>query len=212
MSPQRSSTDHAYKPHPERDENAQLARFANQLSYYTGDKGDHEAATRAMRYLATPEIATAWLSAPILLAETEYTRPPIHITVIGASKDPAAKALFQDALAAAPPYRQDRVVGPGRRALASCRCPISDVAACCGDSSALRPPAPHPYPTHRYLKRASVKHREVFSLNLFYPVMARCRSARRSCNFKEFCLRQRCGTAAMVIFADLELHDHASRN
>jgi len=100
----KTSTDQAYKPHPERDENAQLARFANLLSYYTGDKGDHETATRAMRYLATPEVAIAWLSAPILLAETQFTRPPLHITVVGAKKDPAAKGLFESALRAGPVY------------------------------------------------------------------------------------------------------------
>jgi uncharacterized protein YyaL (SSP411 family) len=95
-----------YKPHPERDENSQLARFANLLSYYTGDKGDRATATQAMRYLATPEVATAWLSAPILLAEAQFTQPPLHITVVGAKKDPAAKALFLAALSAGPVYKR----------------------------------------------------------------------------------------------------------
>ena len=102
----KTSTDHAYKPHPERDENAQLARFANLLSHYTGEKSDQETAKQAMRYLATPEVATAWLSAPILLAETEFTRPPTHITIVGAKKDPAAKALFQTALSFGPLYKR----------------------------------------------------------------------------------------------------------
>src|SRR5271163_4550482 len=57
----RTSTDRAYKPHPERDENAQLARFANLLYQYTGGTGDQETAKRAMRYLATPEVALTWL-------------------------------------------------------------------------------------------------------------------------------------------------------
>ena len=102
----KTSTDHAYKPHPERDENAQLARFANLLSHYTGEKSDQETAKQAMRYLATPEVATAWLSAPILLAETEFTRPPTHITIVGAKKDPAAKALLQTALSSGPLYKR----------------------------------------------------------------------------------------------------------
>ena len=102
----KTSTDQAYKPHPERDENVQLARFANLLSYYTGDKGDRETATRAMRYLATPEVATAWLSAPVLLAETQFTRPPIHITVVGGKKNPAARALLQAALSTGPVYKR----------------------------------------------------------------------------------------------------------
>jgi len=102
----KTSTDQAYRPHPERDENAQLVRFANLLSYYTGDKADRETATRAMRYLATPEVATAWLSAPILLAETQFTRPPIHITIVGPKNNPAAKALFQTALSAGATYKR----------------------------------------------------------------------------------------------------------
>ena len=118
----KTSTDQAYKPHPERDENAQLARFANLLSYYTGDKGDRETATRAMRYLATPEVAIAWLSAPILLAETQFTRPPLHITVVGAKKDPAAKGLFDSALRAGPVYMRLEWWGP-----AEGRLPYADV-------------------------------------------------------------------------------------
>jgi uncharacterized protein YyaL (SSP411 family) len=100
------STDHAYKPHPERDENAQLVRFANLLSYYTGDQGDRKTAAQAMRYLATPQEATAWLSAPILLAETQFTRPPIHIAVVGAKNNPSAKALFRIALSAGSDYKR----------------------------------------------------------------------------------------------------------
>jgi len=113
----KTSTDHAYKPHPERDENAQLARFANLLSHYTGEKSDQETAKQAMRYLATPEVATAWLSAPILLAETEFTRPPTHITIVGAKKDPAAKALFQTALSSGPLYKRVEWWDPSEGAL-----------------------------------------------------------------------------------------------
>lgn len=86
-----SSTDEAYKPHPKRDENSQMARFANLLSQYTGDAGDKEAATRAMRYLATPDVATAWLSAPVLLAQMQFTQPAIHLTIVGSKKDAAAE-------------------------------------------------------------------------------------------------------------------------
>jgi hypothetical protein len=116
----KTSTDRAYKPHPERDENAQLARFANLLAQYTGDHGDQETATRAMRYLATREVAIAWLSAPVLLAETQYTQPPVHITIVGAKKDPAARALVQTALNAGPVYKRlewfDPAEGPLPRA------------------------------------------------------------------------------------------------
>lgn len=102
----KTSTNHAYKPHPQRDENAQLARFSNLLYQYTGETGDQEAATRAMRYLATREVAIAWLSAPVLLAEMQFTRPPVHVTIVGPKKDPAARSLFQTALLAGPPYKR----------------------------------------------------------------------------------------------------------
>jgi hypothetical protein len=58
-----------------------------------------------MLYLATREVAIAWLSAPVLLAETQYTQP-VHITVGGAKKDPAAQALVQAALNAGPVYKR----------------------------------------------------------------------------------------------------------
>ena len=100
----KAPTDHAYKPHPERDENAQVARFASLLSHYSGNKADRDTAARAMKYLATPEVAIAWLSAPVLLAEQEFTRDPVHVTVEGGKNDPAAKALFQTALRSGPVY------------------------------------------------------------------------------------------------------------
>jgi uncharacterized protein YyaL (SSP411 family) len=102
----KTSTDHAYKPRPERDENAQLARFANLLFHYTGNNGDKETATRSMQYLATREIAMAWLSAPVLLAEMQFTREPIHITVVGGKKDAGAQGLFRTALSAGPLYKR----------------------------------------------------------------------------------------------------------
>jgi uncharacterized protein len=99
-------TDHAYKPHPERDENAQLARFANLLYQYTGNQGDQETSARAMRYLATQDVAMVWLSAPVLLAAMQFTSLPTHITIVGAKKDASAKALFETALRAGPVYKR----------------------------------------------------------------------------------------------------------
>lgn len=100
----KAPTDRAYKPHPERDENAEVARFTSLLSHYSGNKADYDTAMRAMKYLATPEVATAWLSAPVLLAEHEVTRDPIHVTIEGGKGDPTAKALFHTALASGPSY------------------------------------------------------------------------------------------------------------
>ena len=108
----RSATNSGYKPHPERDENAQLARFANLLYQYSGNKEDQDAATRAMRYLATREIAMEWLSAPVLLAENQFTHPPVHITVVGSKKDPAAGSLFHTALLAGPVYKRVEWMDP----------------------------------------------------------------------------------------------------
>ena len=120
----KTSPDQAYKPHPERDENAQMARFANLLAQYTGDPGDKEAATRAMRYLATPEVALAWLSAPVLLAEMQFTQPPIHLTIVGSKKDPTAETLFRTGSWHRPRVRASGVVGPCGRFAAACGCAV----------------------------------------------------------------------------------------
>ncbi len=145
----KTSTDRAYKPHAERDENTQVVRFANLLYQYTGDTGDQDTAKRAMRYLATPEVAVAWLSAPVLLDEAQFTQPAVHITIVGSKQDPAARTLFATTLMAAPLYRRvewwDRSEGPLPRAdvaypslpraaaflctASSCSSPITDTHA-----------------------------------------------------------------------------------
>ncbi|RXH54117.1 thioredoxin domain-containing protein [Granulicella sibirica] len=116
----KSKTGHGYHPQPERDENSQVARFATLLSHYCGNQDDTKTAARAMKYLATREVAIAWLSAPALLAEREYTQPPVHVTVVGRKDDGAAKALFQTALSAGPIYKRlewwDPAEGPLPRA------------------------------------------------------------------------------------------------
>ena len=103
----RMPTDHAYAPHPERDENAQLVRFANLLYQYTGAQADKDAADRAMRYLATKEVALRPLTGGVLLTEAQYVTPPAHITIIGSRKDATARDLFQAALRNGPAY--DRI-------------------------------------------------------------------------------------------------------
>lgn len=102
----KTSTDPAYTPHPNRDENAQLARFANLLARYTGKKSDEDIASRAMRYLATQEIATADFSAPVLLAEMQFTHAPLHVTVVGGKGDEAARSLFRAALSGGLVYKR----------------------------------------------------------------------------------------------------------
>jgi uncharacterized protein YyaL (SSP411 family) len=91
-------TDHAYRPHPQRDENVAVARVANLLSHYSGDSTYHQMSEQAMRYLAAPAIAQRLPVASVLLADYEVGRPPLHLTVVGPKDDPAAKDLFLAAL------------------------------------------------------------------------------------------------------------------
>ncbi|MBY0359279.1 MAG: DUF255 domain-containing protein [Candidatus Obscuribacterales bacterium] len=81
------------------EENIALARFANLLERYTGNKKYKEMAESSMRYLATPEVARKRriLVAGILLADRELAAAPAHITIVGAKEDPQALALFQAA-------------------------------------------------------------------------------------------------------------------
>lgn len=65
--------DRAYGPHANREENAQLVRFSVALGRHTEGGTEKEVATKAMRYIATKEIADDHFSAPVLLAERSYT-------------------------------------------------------------------------------------------------------------------------------------------
>jgi hypothetical protein len=94
------SGNSAFKPGPLLEENVNVARFANLLFHYTGNKAYHAMAESAMRYLAVPEVArkrTVYV-AGILLADDEIGMDPPHVTVVGSKKDFAARSLFQAAL------------------------------------------------------------------------------------------------------------------
>jgi uncharacterized protein len=93
-----AATDHAYQPHPQRDENVAVARAANLLFHATGDARYRTISDAAMRYLAAAPVATRLPVASVLLADYEVGRAPLHLTVVGPKDDPAAKALFQAAL------------------------------------------------------------------------------------------------------------------
>ena len=98
-SPAVAPTDKAYKPHPQRDENVAVARVANQLFHYTGDAKFEAISKTAMRL----SCSRADRHAPpgrrrLLLTEYEVTRPPLHLTVVGAKSDPVAQSLFRAAL------------------------------------------------------------------------------------------------------------------
>ena len=93
-----TATDAAFRPHPDRDENIALVRFASMLALACGDARFHATAAEAMRYLAAPAIAARPLSAGILLAHEDFTEAPLHVTVLGAAADPQAAALHAAAL------------------------------------------------------------------------------------------------------------------
>lgn len=93
-------------PHPERDENVALARTANLLFRYTGNRADQAMARSALRYLAAPPIARRFPAASVLLVDDELSRAPLHITVVGSRDDATAGALFDAARRYPDPYKR----------------------------------------------------------------------------------------------------------
>jgi uncharacterized protein YyaL (SSP411 family) len=91
-------TDAAFSPHPDRDENAALVRFASMLAVATGDTRYRATAAEAMRYLASPSIALRPLSAGTLLAHEDFVDAPLHVAILGSITDPSAIALHTAAL------------------------------------------------------------------------------------------------------------------
>jgi uncharacterized protein YyaL (SSP411 family) len=94
----RTATDAAYRPHPDREENIALVRFASMLAFITGDERIHATAAEAMRYVAAEQVALRPLSAGVLLADDAFNLAPIHVTIVGSPADPAAVALHAAAL------------------------------------------------------------------------------------------------------------------
>ena len=94
----RTATDAAYRPHPDREENIALVRFASMLAFVTGDEQIHATAAEAMRYVAAEQVATKPMSAGVLLANDAFNAAPIHVTVVGSPGDPSAIALHNAAL------------------------------------------------------------------------------------------------------------------
>jgi uncharacterized protein len=93
-----TATDAAYRPHPDRDENITLVRFATRLALASGDDRFQAMGLEAMRYLAAQSIALQPLSAGILLAQEDATQAPIHVTVVGTPSSPQSAALHAAAL------------------------------------------------------------------------------------------------------------------
>jgi len=99
------------------DTNIALARFANALSHYTGSDLHRDMASHAFAWLAEPAVALSRITeAGILLADIERSSDPLHLTVVGARNDPAARALFDACLRVPGAYKRvewwDRDEGP----------------------------------------------------------------------------------------------------
>jgi uncharacterized protein len=107
------ATDAAYRPHPDRDENVAVVRFASALALASGDKRFHATAAEAMRYLAAESVALRPLSAGLLLANEDMTEAPIHVTVLGAMSNPDVVALHTAALRAITSHELIEVRDPG---------------------------------------------------------------------------------------------------
>jgi uncharacterized protein YyaL (SSP411 family) len=105
-------------PRPNVDENVAVARITNLLSYYTKNPKFHAMAEHAMKFLGAPAVCEncGYEVAGILLAAEEVTTPPLHITIVGAKNDAAARRLFQTAIAQPSTYKRvewwDRKEGP----------------------------------------------------------------------------------------------------
>jgi uncharacterized protein YyaL (SSP411 family) len=91
---------------PDRDENVAVVRFTNLLYRYTGKPQYKAMSEEAMRYLATQSVASFYYPAPVLLADTEITHEPLHITIVGSKDDVLAKSFYAIALAYPSNYKR----------------------------------------------------------------------------------------------------------
>jgi len=81
-------------------ENLDAALLFDQLHHYTGEARHRDAAERALRFLASPQVrAQRFEESSVLLADHALSAPPLHLVVVGAKDDPAAVALHRTALA-----------------------------------------------------------------------------------------------------------------
>ncbi len=98
--------NHAFEPHPQREENVMTARAANLLFHYTGDLHYEEIAKQAMRYLAAVPVVYRLPASSALLADLEIGREPLHLTIVGHKDDPDAQSLFRAALRYSSGYKR----------------------------------------------------------------------------------------------------------
>ncbi|HEY6351620.1 MAG TPA: DUF255 domain-containing protein [Candidatus Angelobacter sp.] len=102
----KTSTDQAYQPRGQRDENVAVARVANLLFHYTADESFRQMAQQAMRYLAADPIVERLPASSALLVDLESSSAPLHLTIVGPKDDGVARALFQAALVYPSSYKR----------------------------------------------------------------------------------------------------------
>jgi hypothetical protein len=103
-----TTKDSSLPDRPEMAENVVAARFFNLLAHYTGKTEHRQLSERAMKFLATPAIASAPDApvAAILLADREFSSEPLHVTVVASKTSPDARALFETAIGAPMWYKR----------------------------------------------------------------------------------------------------------
>jgi uncharacterized protein YyaL (SSP411 family) len=87
-------------PRPQFDENVNVVRFATALSHVTGRAEFREISATALRWLLAAGIAEerGGYVGGLLLAEEEARTEPVHVMILGAKADPAARSLQAAAL------------------------------------------------------------------------------------------------------------------
>lgn len=99
--------DSLLPPLPLLEDNILAARLFNRLHHYTGEADFARAAHQAMSFLGSEKVALHRIEeSGILLAARELGRAPLHLTVVGATDDAMARALFARALKVPGRYRR----------------------------------------------------------------------------------------------------------
>ncbi|MBV8880489.1 MAG: thioredoxin domain-containing protein [Planctomycetaceae bacterium] len=88
------------------DENTALVRWTTLLRAAAKDDSFRAMGERAMKFLATPDVALTrgMMTAGLLLAEAESSSEPLKITVVGKRWDPATEALLREGRRTADPF------------------------------------------------------------------------------------------------------------
>lgn len=94
------------QPLPVIEENISAARFFNLLFHYTGDRVFRQHAESAQKWLNSAALTVTLEEIGIVLADEELGRDPLHLTVVGAKSDAAARELFNVALRAPGAYKR----------------------------------------------------------------------------------------------------------